>query len=73
MRDCTQQADNPIQPAVQQSRYFTVFFNTPIPSISISIISQLLRYTFGFRAVPTPAGVPVIITVPGNRVMFFEQ
>jgi len=39
------------------------------PSISTSITSPLLRKTGGFRANPTPGGVPVAITSPGSSVI----
>ena len=38
-------------------------------SMSTSITSPGLRYTGGFRAKPTPAGVPVAMTSPGSSVM----
>jgi len=40
----------------------------PSPSISTSITSPCLRNTGGFRANPTPGGVPVAITSPGSSV-----
>jgi len=44
----------------------TLFFSTPIPSISTSTVSPTPRG-------PTPAGVPVMMTSPGRRVMIPEM
>ena len=43
--------------------------SVPIRSISMVTRSPFLRKTGGFRANPTPCGVPVKITVPGNNVV----
>ena len=46
----------------------TVFRNVPRWSISTSTASPGLSQTGGFRAMPTPGGVPVKIRSPGSRV-----
>ena len=43
----------------------TGFVNRPMPSISTSTRSPACKKTGGFRANPTPCGVPVLMTSPG--------
>src|SRR5581483_4954623 len=50
----------------------TGFDSTPIPSISTSTVSPGFIVSFGSRAYPTPAGVPVRIRSPGSSVNTFE-
>lgn len=38
-------------------------------NLAINIILLTLRYTGGFLKQPTPGGVPVITTSPGDRVI----
>ena len=45
----------------------TGFVSEPIFSISIVTVSPGFRKTGGVRAMPTPCGVPVRITVPGKQ------
>jgi hypothetical protein len=45
----------------------------PSRSTSIRTTSPGERYDGGVRAVPTPAGVPVVIRSPGSRVNWAEQ
>ena len=42
----------------------TGFLNSPIPSIVITISSPTFSQRCGVRPIPTPAGVPVLITSP---------
>lgn len=51
----------------------TGFDSTPMPSISTSIRSPARRKTGGCRAMPTPSGVPVRMTVPGSRVNWCDR
>jgi len=43
--------------------------SVPIPSISMATVSPGFRYTGGLRPLPTPDGVPVAITSPGQSVI----
>jgi len=45
----------------------------PIDSISIVIVSFRAKKIGGLRVNPTPSGVPVRITVPGNRVVPWDK
>jgi hypothetical protein len=45
----------------------TEFRNTPIREMSTSTTSPGLSHRDGWRAMPTPGGVPVEITSPGSR------
>ena len=47
--------------------------STPRPSTSTSTTSPGLRNTGGFRAKPTPGGVPVAITSPGSSVTVCDR
>ena len=49
--------------------YSTGFVSAPIFSISTVTVSPARNQLCGFRAMPTPCGVPVMITVPGNSVV----
>ena len=49
--------------------FLTGFSNRPIRPISTMTVSPSFIQTGGFRAMPTPCGVPVRITAPGRRVM----
>jgi hypothetical protein len=51
----------------------TGFDKMPRPSISTSIRSPTRKKTGGCRAIPTPSGVPVRITVPGSNVNWWER
>lgn len=51
----------------------TLFLMRPRPSISVSRTSPRCKYSGGLRVYPTPAGVPVRITSPGNRVINCEM
>ncbi len=51
----------------------TGFLSTPSPSISTSTTSPSFNQTGGFRAMPTPGGVPVKIRSPGSRVKIWEM
>ena len=44
------------------------FVNLPIPSIATLTTLPTPRNSGGFMALPTPLGVPVRITSPGNSV-----
>ena len=54
---------------LQAASSWTGLDNTPIPSISTSNTSPCFIQTGGFRAAPTPPGVPMMITSPGSSVM----
>ena len=41
--------------------------------ISTANSSPALIVTFGFRTMPTPAGVPVMINVPGGSVVLCDK
>ncbi len=47
----------------------TGFVNWPMPSISTVTVSPGLSQSGGVRAMPTPCGVPVRITVPASNVV----
>ena len=49
----------------------TMLLSVPMPAMSILTVSPLLRKTP--RVYPTPAGVPVRITVPGNSVVSCDR
>lgn len=51
----------------------TGFCNAPIPWISSTATSPSFKKRGGFRAKPTPPGVPVAMTSPGSRVKMWEQ
>src|SRR5688572_1098061 len=53
----------------ERAHCFTGFSNTPIPSISRRTTSPGSKKICGLRNTPTPAGVPVLTTSPGSRVM----
>jgi hypothetical protein len=63
--------NSPRLPANQSA--ITGFNNTPSPSTSTSTTSPGLRKTGGFRAKPTPGGVPVAMTSPGSSVTVWER
>src|SRR5262247_88251 len=51
----------------------TLLRSTPIPVISTSSTSPAFIHTCGLRRWPTPSGVPVAITSPGERGVKSEQ
>jgi hypothetical protein len=55
--------------ALNQGSLATGFCRVPIFSISIVTLSPGLNQRGGFCAMPTLCGVPVRMTVPGNRVV----
>src|ERR1039458_540168 len=55
--------------AFPYASFCTGFVSAPIFSISMVTLSPVRNQLGGFRAMPTPCGVPVVITVPGNNVV----
>jgi hypothetical protein len=54
--------------------YSNFVINVPIyGAISTANVSPSLRYSLGSKLLPTPAGVPVNIMVPGNNVVPWER
>lgn len=47
----------------------TSWRDSPNPSAPNSMMSPAFRYIGGLKPRPTPAGVPVEITSPGNNVI----
>ena len=45
--------------------------NVPMDSIETSIRSPAASHTGGLRKAPIPAGVPVVRTSPGSKVMYW--
>ena len=62
----------PAAPKTLQRRT-TGFRSVPRPSISTSTMSPGWSQTGGFRAIPTPGGVPVKIRSPGSRVKIRDR
>lgn len=70
-------ANRGVMPSLLPSHHYS-FSNvlTSVPMcgrISTENVSPCLRVTFGFLPTPTPAGVPVMMTVPGCRVVPCER
>ena len=59
------------QPSQRQATTRRVW--VPSPSIPSRMTSPPFRNTLGFCPMPTPGGVPVVITSPGISVMKVEQ
>ena len=50
-----------------------IVVNVPRPSMVATILSPGFKKICGFRAKPTPAGVPVAMTSPGSKVMIDDK
>ena len=70
----TETASSSLALAVNASRYAATISWRCSPSASMPSVttSPTLRYCGGFMPVPTPGGVPVVMTSPGNSVMNCE-
>ena len=68
-RPCEERPEKDSNLQFQEGSSATGFVSAPIFSISIVTLSPGFNQRGGLAAMPTPWGVPVKITVPGNSVV----